>query len=36
MNRQGSSLFGMRTHHFVIALIAILVAIALVSNHYLW
>jgi hypothetical protein len=36
MNRKGSSFFGMRTHHFVIALIAILVAIALVSNHYLW
>jgi hypothetical protein len=36
MNRHGSSLFGMRTHHSVIALIAILVAIALVSNHYLW
>jgi hypothetical protein len=36
MNRHGSSLFGMRTHHLVIALIAILVAIALVSNHYLW
>jgi hypothetical protein len=36
MNRQGPSLFGMRTHHLVIALIAILVAIALVSNHYLW
>jgi hypothetical protein len=28
MNRQGSSFLGMRTHHFVIALIAILIAIA--------
>ena len=28
--------FGMRTHHLVIALIAILVAIALVLNYYLW
>jgi hypothetical protein len=36
MNRQRSSFFGMRTHHFAIALIAILIAIALVSNHYLW
>jgi len=36
MNRQGSSFLGMRTHHFVIALIAILIAIALVSNYYLW
>jgi hypothetical protein len=29
-------IFGMRTHHFAIALIAILIAIALVSNYYLW
>jgi hypothetical protein len=29
-------IFGMRTHHLAIALIAILVAIALVSNYYLW
>ena len=30
--------FGMRTHHLVIALIAILVAVALAlaSNYYLW
>jgi hypothetical protein len=27
---------GMRTHHLVIALIAILVAVALASNYYLW
>jgi hypothetical protein len=27
---------GLRTHHLVIALIAILVAVALASNHYLW
>jgi hypothetical protein len=27
---------GLRTHHLVIALIAILVAIALLSNFYLW
>jgi hypothetical protein len=36
MNRQGSSFLGMRTHHLVIALIAILIAIALVSNYCLW
>jgi hypothetical protein len=28
--------FGMRTHHIALALIAILVAVALASNYYLW
>ena len=28
--------FGLRTRHVAIALIAILVAVALVSNYYLW
>jgi len=28
--------FGMRTHHVVIALVAIVIAVALASNHYLW
>jgi hypothetical protein len=27
---------GMRTHHLAIALIAILIAVALASNYYLW
>jgi hypothetical protein len=36
MSGQRSSFFGMRTHHVVIALIAVLIAIALVSNYYLW
>jgi hypothetical protein len=36
MTSQGSWFFGMRTHHFVIAVIAILIAVALVSNYYLW
>jgi hypothetical protein len=27
---------GLRTHHIAIALIAIVVAIALASNYYLW
>ncbi len=36
MHRQGSSFFGMRTHHLVIALVAILIAVALASNHYFW
>jgi hypothetical protein len=27
---------GMRTHHIAIAIIAILVAVALASNYYLW
>jgi len=26
----------LRTHHVVIALIAILIAVALASNYYLW
>jgi hypothetical protein len=33
---QNSTFFGMRAHHVVIALIAILIAVALASNHYLW
>jgi len=36
VNGQGPSFFGMRTHHFIIALIAILIAVALLSNYYLW
>jgi hypothetical protein len=28
--------FGLRTHHIAIALIAIMVAVALASNYYLW
>ena len=28
--------FGLRTHHLAIALIAILIAVALASNYYLW
>ncbi len=31
-----STFLGIRTHHLVIALIAILVAVALASNYYLW
>ena len=27
---------GLRTHHVVIAVIAIVVAVALLSNYYLW
>jgi hypothetical protein len=30
------SFFGLRTHHVVIAVIAIVVAVALASNYYLW
>jgi hypothetical protein len=30
------SFFRLRTHHVVIALIAIVVAVALASNYYLW
>jgi hypothetical protein len=28
--------FGLRTHHLVIALIAIVVVVALASNYHLW
>jgi hypothetical protein len=28
--------FGLRTHHIVIAVIAIFIAVALASNYYLW
>jgi hypothetical protein len=31
-----STFFGLRTHHIVIAVIAILIAVALASNYYLW
>jgi hypothetical protein len=27
---------GLRTHHLVVALVAILIAVALASNYYLW
>jgi hypothetical protein len=27
---------GLRTHHIVVGLIALLVAVALASNYYLW
>jgi len=36
MTEQRSSFFGMRTHHVVIAVIAVLIAVALASNYYLW
>jgi hypothetical protein len=36
MERERSSFFGMRTHHVVIALIAIVIAVALISNYHLW
>jgi hypothetical protein len=36
MTEQSPSFFGMRTHHVVIAVIAILIAVALASNYYLW
>jgi hypothetical protein len=36
MTEQHSTFFGMRTHHVVIALIAIVIAVALASNYYLW
>jgi hypothetical protein len=36
MTEPSPSFFGLRTHHVVIALIAILIAVALASNYYLW
>jgi len=36
MSPQNSTFLGMRTHHVVIALIAIVIAVALASNYYLW
>jgi hypothetical protein len=36
MQSQGWSFLGMRTHHLVIALIAVVIAVALASNYYLW
>ena len=30
------SFLGLRAHHLVIALIAVLIAVALASNYYLW
>jgi len=36
MSPERSTFFGIRTHHVVIALIAILIAVALASNYYLW
>jgi hypothetical protein len=36
MSEPPSTFFGLRTHHIVIAVIAILIAVALASNYYLW
>ena len=36
MPETGPTFFGLRTHHLVIALVAILIAVALASNYYLW
>ena len=36
MTAPGPSFLGLRTHHLVIALVAVLIAVALASNYYLW
>ena len=36
MTERGSHVFGLRTHHIAIAIIAVVVAVALAANHYLW
>ncbi len=34
--KEKTMFFGLRTHHLVIALIAVLIAVALASNYHLW
>jgi hypothetical protein len=36
MKRPNASLPGLQRHHVVIAIIALVVAVALVLNYYLW
>jgi hypothetical protein len=36
MTEPRSTFFGLRTHHLVIALVAILIAVALAANYHLW
>jgi hypothetical protein len=36
MKRPNAPLPGLKRHHIVIAIIAIVVAVALVLNYYLW
>jgi hypothetical protein len=36
MNRRDPQLLNLRPHHIVISVLAILVAVALVLNYYLW
>ena len=36
MSEERSTFFGLRTHHIVIAVIAVLMAVALAANYYLW
>ncbi len=33
---QRETFLGLRTHHLVVAVIAIVLAVALASNYYLW
>jgi hypothetical protein len=36
MTEPRSTFFGLRTHHLVISLLAILIAVALAANYHLW
>jgi hypothetical protein len=36
MTEPRSTFLGLRTHHLVIALVAILIAVALAANYHLW
>jgi len=36
MTNPGPSLYGLRPHHIMMGIIAIVVAVALLANYYLW
>jgi hypothetical protein len=36
MTKPRPTFFGLRTHHLVVALVALLIAVALASNYHLW
>jgi hypothetical protein len=36
MTEPRPTFFGLRTHHLVVALVAVLIAVALASNYHLW
>ena len=36
MTKPGTSIYGLRPHHVAMAVIAVVVAVALLLNYYLW